>query len=1316
MTTTRHEQTASNPAQPAGWEFWIDVGGTFTDSFVRGPDGGVRNYKLLSSGVIKGAVGAGSTRECVVDAARSGDPEGIWSGFRLRLFDDNGVATHETSVARFSRATGGLHLAEPLPAEPAPGQRYELSCEAEAPIVAIRYLLGVPLAEPLPGVSVRLGTTRGTNALITRRGAKTALVTTAGFGDILHVGYQNRPRIFELAIRKRQPLFSAVVEINERIDAKGNVLHAPDRERIRAQLETLRNAGIDSLAVCLLHGFVRNDHEELVAAVASEVGFDEISVSSRIAPLIKIVSRGDTTVMDAYLNPILRRYVRSLREHLPGCSLRLLTSAGGLVDADQFVGKDSILSGPAGGVVGFSRVAQAAGFQQAIGFDMGGTSTDVSRFDGRWELEYETEKSGVRVVAPMMAIETVAAGGGSICGFDGVKLIVGPDSAGADPGPACYGRGGPLTVTDVNFLLGKIPPERFPFPLDRPAAEARLAALAEAIARTSGHRYEPLELAEGFVRVANANMAKAIGSISVAKGCDPRDYLLVPFGGAAGQHACAVARELGIRQILHHPVAGLLSAYGIGLADVERHQVAGVYQLLEPASLEALASTFGQLERTAIAGVLSEGIARERIAAQRFLELRYRGVEAALTLPCPAGSTAQQMAEAFAAEHRKLYGYEHQQRALEIVAARVEARGSSSDPLPPSTSAPPRQVHSEQQTATYFDGKLVDTAVFDRQCLQPGDRLRGPAIVCETASTTVIDPHWEAEVLSGGELLVRQSGQHANQAQVSTAADPVMLEIFNNQFAAIAEQMGITLRNTSSSVNVKERLDFSCALFTPTGDLVVNAPHIPVHLGAMAETVRRTIADNRAMQPGDVFVTNDPYRGGSHLPDVTVITPVHDADGRLLFFTASRAHHAELGGITPGSMPPFSQNLAEEGVLIRNFKLIDAGRERWEPLTELLTGGPYPTRSVEANLADIAAQVAANHRGAGDLVRLVERYSLPVVEAYMGHIQQAAAQKVRRALARLEDGSYPFTDHLDDGTPIAVNVTIDGERATFDFTGTGPVVAGNLNANRAITTAAVMYVLRCMLDEDIPLNQGVLAPVEIVIPEGLLNPTERPRAEDCPAVVGGNVETSQRVVDVLLGALALAAASQGTMNNLLFGDATFGYYETICGGAGATPEADGADAVHTHMTNTRLTDPEVLERRYPVRVRSFSIRRGSGGKGLRRGGDGVIRQLEFLRPLEVSILSQRRGPYPPYGLAGGENGALGRNLLLRAAANWSRWTRVRNFASSRATCFRWKPRAGAATAPLTRAARGYLELASRAPRPVYFSPHHFFSTVSPVPK
>jgi 5-oxoprolinase (ATP-hydrolysing) len=1227
-------------------EFWIDVGGTFTDCFARRPDGSLDRLKLLSSGVTKGAAGAGSSRTSVVDTARAADPECFFTGYEFRLLDGEGRTVATAKVAEFDRAGGELRFAQPLPIEPRVGQAYELATGEEAPIVAIRHLLALSLESPIPPVVVRLGTTRGTNALLTRRGAKTAFVTTRGFGDILRIGYQNRPRLFDLEIRKPAPLFEAVVEIDERITTDGEVLVRPDAANVREQLAALKAQGIASLAICLLHAFAHPQHEQLVAQIARELGFDEVSTSSRVAPLIKIVSRGDTTVIDAYLNPVLRAYVESLRRALGGGELRIMTSAGGLVEAERFVGKDSILSGPAGGVVGFSRVARAAGFERAIGFDMGGTSTDVARFDGSYELEYETEKAGVRVVAPMLAIETVAAGGGSICGFDGVKLVVGPDSAGADPGPACYGRGGPLAVTDLNFYLGKILPEHFPFPLDRAAVEVRLQALAASIHSASGRRFDLGELCDGFLRVANSNMVKAIQTISVAKGCDPRDYVLVAFGGAAGQHACAVARELGMRRVLLHPDAGILSAFGIGQADVARHRAAGVYRPYSETAVAELEPTVVRLADEARREVLSEGIAPERTEVRTSLDLRYRGLDAWLTIAQGQGSFSY--AEAYEAEHQKLYGYRHEGRPLEIVAVRVEFIGRTANYDAPVQEVHPGKPRGEATVAAYFDGKTHHTQVYDRAALRAGDVIRGPAIVYEALATTVVDPGWRAEVLARGELLLHdESG--ASRREVSTEVDPVMLEIFNNQFAGIAEQMGITLRNTSSSVNVKERLDFSCAIFTAAGDLVVNAPHIPVHLGAMGETVKRILADNPDMRPGDVFVTNDPYRGGSHLPDVTVVTPVHEsAGGKLLFFTASRAHHAEIGGIRPGSMPPFSRNLAEEGVLIRNFKLVETGHSRIDALAELLRSGEYPTRNVADNLADVAAQVAANNQGARDLGRLIERYGLPVVTAYMGHIQAAAEKKMCSALARLPDGEYRFVDHLDDGSPIAVTMTVKGDSAVIDFTGTGPVLTGNLNANRAIVTAAVMYALRCLIAEDIPLNQGVLAPVRIVLPKCLLNPPEGPTPQASAAMVGGNVETSQRVVDTLLGALGVAAASQGTMNNLSFGDATFGYYETICGGSGATPQAAGADAVHTHMTNTRLTDPEVLEQRYPVRLVEFSIRRGSGGAGRRRGGDGVVRRIEFLRDVELSILSQRRGPYPPYGLAGGRSGALGRNTLVRA--------------------------------------------------------------------
>jgi 5-oxoprolinase (ATP-hydrolysing) len=1221
----------------------------------------------LSSGCGKGTVAGTAPGSVLLDPARAGEPANFWAGCALRAFDAEGRVVGECRVLADSPDQainpGRLTLDSDLPSHWPVGTPYELDGGEPAPVLAIRTILGLPKGAPLPPVSVRLGTTRGTNALLTRRGARVAFVTTRGFADVLRIANQDRPRLFDLDIRKPAPLFETVVEIDERLDATGAVLVAPCLDEVRRDLERLRKSGIESLAICLLHAFANPAHEELVAGVAREVGFREVSVSSRLARLIRIVSRGDTTVVDAYLNPVLREYVDALRAMLGESSLRLMTSAGGLVDADRFVGKDSILSGPAGGVIGFSRVAERAGFAKSIGFDMGGTSTDVSRYDGRYELEYETRKAGVRIVAPMLAVETVAAGGGSLCAFDGVKLVVGPASAGANPGPACYGRGGPLTITDVNLFLGRVLPERFPFALDREAVRRRLQQVFDEVRRAEAGGVTSLEdLAFGFVRIANANMVRPIRNISVARGYDPREYTLVTFGGAGGQHACAVARELGMRRVLSHPHAGLLSAYGIGHADIRRHGERAVLAELSPATLSRVREVIDELAAIARNGVVDEGIPVEHIAAPRWrLELRYLGAEGTIAVegaeigPAPfAESSLPLWRTAFERDHRRLYGYIREGRGLEVVAARVEVVGAIPTPDEPVSEVVERRPEPTSRTVAWFDGAACSTAVFTRAELRAGDELPGPAILCEPSSTLVIEPGWTARILSRGEVLVEDFGGAigmGEEAAGEITCDPVLLEIFNNQFASIAEGMGLTLQRTSCSVNVKERLDFSCAIFDARGGLVVNAPHIPVHLGAMGESVKRVLEDNPHPQPGDVFVTNDPYRGGSHLPDVTVVTPVHDeTTGDLLFLTASRAHHAEIGGIVPGSMPPFSKTLEDEGVRIRNFKLVDAGVSREEALRELLLSGRYPTRNVADNLADTAAQVAANRTGADRLRELVVSRSRPLVAAYMEFIQRAAERKMRMALARLPDGEYRRTDHLDDGSPIVVTITKSGETARIDFAGTGPVLTGNLNANRAIVTAAVLYVFRCLIDEDIPLNAGVLAPLEIVLPECLLNPSEGATAAECPAVVGGNVETSQRVVDVLLGALGLAAGSQGTMNNFTFGDGTFGYYETICGGAGATPNADGADAVHTHMTNTRLTDVEVIERRYPVRIREFSIRRGSGGAGRHSGGDGIRRVVEFLKPLSVSLLTERRGPYPPYGLDGGSPGQIGSQSLRRSGS------------------------------------------------------------------
>ena len=1237
--------TGYSPQSAERWSFWLDVGGTFTDCLALRPDGELLRRKVLSSSRVKGVASAILNRTLYDSWARSGDPKNFWRGYSVRLLDDRGETLFE-SLVESSDPSGEILLE----ASDDSSLAYEIISSEPAPILAIRQFLGLRLDEVIPPCDVKLGTTKGTNALLTRTGARTAFLTTEGFGDLLRIGYQNRPRLFDLQIKKIEPLHEVSLEIAERIAADGSVLQPLDSATAKQQLLTLREVGIESLAICLMHAWKNPQHELLLEQIAREVGFSEISVSHRVSPGMKIVPRGDTTLVDAYLSPVLRTYVEQLQSLLPGSDLRLLTSAGSLVKGANFTGKDSVLSGPAGGVTGFARVAEAAGFTRAIGFDMGGTSTDVARYDGRFATEYETQKAGVRLVTPMLAVETVAAGGGSICRWDGVKLVVGPASAGADPGPACYGRGGPLTITDCNFYLGRIVPEHFPFPLYRAAVVRRLEEVLAEVRGGSAVEYSLDELAAGFVQIANAHMAAAIRSVSIARGYDVRDDLLVAFGAAAAQHACAVARLLGMKKILSHPDAGVLSALGIGLADVVKHEVTPLYRDWDTTFQAELPAFFAELEARGRTNLADEGVAPERMEFAHELDLRYQGTDVPLTIREPADGN---WPRAFANEHQQRYGYVQPNRKLVVAAVRVTAIGRSAASLTPS----PR-YSGERAGVRGRAASESRTQVIPRETIQPGDHLLGPAIIVEPLTTTIIDPGWQATMLRGGELLLEDidEASSAPQQRDLTTADPILLEIFNQQFTAIATQMGHTLRNTSVSVNVKERLDFSCAVFTPTGDLVVNAPHIPVHLGAMSETVRCVLRECQPLVPGDVVVTNDPYRGGSHLPDVTVVTPVFNETHELIFFTASRAHHAEIGGITPGSMPPFSKCLAEEGVLIRNLKVLSAGEEHFEELAELLRSGPFPSRAVEHNIADIRAQLAANQQGANDLLQLVEQQSLPVVRAYMDHIRAAAETKTRQALDRLGPWHREFSDHLDDHTLIKVTVSHCAYAdwrppLTIDFTGTSPVHTGNLNANRAIVTAAVLYSLRLLINEDIPLNEGVLAPVELIIPPGLLNPPAAERPEDCPAIVGGNVETSQRVVDVLLAAFDLAAASQGTMNNLLFGDETFGYYETICGGNGATALGSGADAVHTHMTNTRITDPEVLEHRFPVRLLRFAIRRGSGGPGQHRGGDGVVRKFEFLSPMTVSLLTQRRDVYRPFGLHDGGRGVRGVNEL-KVTGGW----------------------------------------------------------------
>lgn len=1250
------EPNSGTPSS-ARWQFWMDVGGTFTDYIARSPSGKTSRAKVLSTATIKGVAQRQGDR--LVDIVRQ-EPANFWVGYQLFAFTAAGQAVDLGSITASEPSTGAINVSQSIPAELGNTIRYEIQSPEEAPILAIRRTLGLSLTDEIPAVDLRLGTTRGTNALLTRTGARTALLVTKGFRDALAIGYQNRPELFALRPQKPEPLTTTIIEIDERLDASGDILESLDEQTARSAIGMLYQQQIQSLAICLMHSHKNPVHEQRLRLFAQMAGFQEVSISSEVWPLMKLVPRGDTTVVDAYLNPVLRTYVARLAEKLPGSSLQLMTSSGGLARKENFRGKDSLLSGPAGGVIGVKRVAEAAGIAGAIGFDMGGTSTDICRSDES-QLRVESTLAEIRVAVPHLPIDTIAAGGGSICKLDGDRLIVGPASAGASPGPACYGRGGPLTVTDCNLITGRLLEASFAFPLDRAAAKSKLHEIASELQQSTGQSLSIEAIAAGFLHIANTKMAAAIGQL--ARDTDVRDLTLVSFGSAAGQHAVHVAEELGMRSVIVHPDAGVMSALGIGLADVVKHQARGVYQLLADLSASAIEEIFQPLVDAAVADVIREGLERNQVTTQRVFDLRYHGTDQPLRIEEPTTSqqaTNDDWARAFAERHQATFGYV-QQRAIEVVAAHITAVGKSQQSLPTSSRLPEIATTSNQTQAVWLENAWHEIPVVLREKQSVGCAINGPSLLAEALTVVLLPAGWRAVMLSGGEWLLEQTASSADavsspetahstsQQRDEVPLDPVLLEVINLQLAIVAEQMGGSLRSTSVSVNVKERLDYSAAVFDGQGNLIATAAHIPVHLGAMSETVKQLLVDFPALQPGDVLITNDPYRGGSHLPDVTVVTPVFDnsTSSRLCAFVGCRAHHAEIGGITPGSMPAFSKNLAEEGVLLRGQKLIDRGVSRLDAIAEQLQSARYPTRALADNLADLSAQLAANRQGETGLATLARAKSWSVLEAYFQYLQDSAAAKVRRALLAMPAGERRFVDHLDDGTPIRVSIAIADGRAIIDFAGTGPVSQGNLNANRAIVSSATLYVLRLLINEDLPLNQGMLAPVEIKIPEGLLSPPIGVSPETSAAIVGGNVETSQRIVDVLLGAFGIAAASQGTMNNLLFGDTTFGYYETICGGSGATSEGPGADALHTHMTNTRLTDPEVLEHRFPVRLHKLAIRRGSGGAGQHRGGDGVIRELEMLRPLTVSLVTQRRGHYLPYGIEGGASGAAGINLVIR---------------------------------------------------------------------
>ena len=1193
------------------WQFWIDRGGTFTDIVARRPDGGIVTHKLLSE-----------------------NPE-----------------------------------------------QYK-----DAAVAGIRYLLGLgpgATISPQQVECVKMGTTVATNALLERKGEPTLLVTTCGFRDGLRIAYQNRPRLFDRHIVLPELLYSAVVEAQERVDANGDLVQPLDESLLKQELLAHYQKGLRSVAIVFMHGWRYTAHEQAAARIARELGFAQVSTSHETSPMMKFVSRGDTTVVDAYLSPILRRYVEQVAAEMPGVKLFFMQSSGGLTDAMAFQGKDAILSGPAGGIVGMARTAELAfkhlpaeiaGQPKVIGFDMGGTSTDVSHYAGQFEREFETQVAGVRMRAPMMSIHTVAAGGGSILQFDGARFRVGPESAGANPGPASYRRGGPLALTDANVMVGKLQPAHFPKvfgpaadqALDADVVRARFAEIARPIGRL------PEDVAHGFIQIAVQQMANAIKKISVARGYDVTRYTLQCFGGAGGQHACGVADALGMTRVLVHPLAGVLSAYGMGLADQNVMRETAVELPLALDHIAPMRDTLGELALAAHQELARQEVSRGDIQLHRRAHVRYEGTDSALIVPFPhlhGGEVGDEqvlheITRAFESAYRQRFAFLMSGKALIVEAVSVEAviagdaPSERQHPLHEPRTVPQRDTVRIYTTGADGQAAWHDAALIVREDLRPGDAIDGPAIIAEQNATTVVEPGWRASLTAFDHLVLQRMAPRAVTYAAGTTVDPVLLEVFNNLFMNIAEQMGLQLQNTAYSVNIKERLDFSCALFDADGNLIANAPHMPVHLGSMGESIKTVIARNQgAMQRGDVYVLNDPYHGGTHLPDITVITPVYlGAADQPAFYVGSRGHHADVGGISPGSMPPFSTRIEEEGVQIDNVKLVDQGHLRDKDMLALLSSGEYPSRNPQQNLADLKAQIAANEKGVQELRKMVGQFGLDVVQAYMRHVQDNAEESVRRAItrlaARLKNGA--FTLPLDNGAQIQVAVTIDGKAraARVDFSGTSPQQLNNFNAPTAVCMAAVLYVFRMLVDDDIPLNAGCLKPIEVVIPEGsMLRP-------DPPAsVVAGNVETSTCITNALIGALGLMGASQCTMNNFTFGNDKYQYYETISGGSGAGGVFDdqgwlvggfpGTSVVQTHMTNSRMTDPEVLEWRFPVRLEGYEIRSGSGGQGRWNGGDGGVRRLRFLQPMTASILSNGR-VRGAFGMAGGGDGAVGINRVVRA--------------------------------------------------------------------
>jgi len=1229
------------------WKIRIDTGGTFTDCIGTDPNGRESRCKVLSSSALRGKIVEQPNDYTVKVENDWHAPDDFINGFSFSLL---GSAREKLKVESYDSEKKWIRLKEPLDGTDFGNKNFEVRSNEEAPVLAARLLTRTPAGKSIPAMNLRLATTKGTNALLEKKGGKTAYFITKGYADLLLIGEQHRNDIFSLKPEKPTPLYHKIFEIDERIDSSGKIIKKINFHEYREIAEDLIKSGIETVAICFMNSYQNSIHEKKLAQWLVDKGFKYVSVSSELSPLIKIIPRARTTDVNAYLSPVMKSYFKNISGYVKNRSFRVMTSAGGLVNAETYSPKDSLLSGPASGVVGASEAGIEAGYKRILSFDMGGTSTDVARFDGDYDYVYEHRVGDARLAAPALSIETVAAGGGSICSFDGQALQVGPESAAADPGPACYGNGGPLTITDVNLLLGRLHPSNFHFPVDRHAAKKKFNILLNSIKESGKKKITSTEILEGLIDIANERMSQTIRKISIQKGFEPSEYAMVSFGGAGAQHACEIAEKLNISTVLVPDDAGLLSARGLDRAQIERFSEKQVLQPLD-AIKHRIESIIRELESDVLKKLENEEIGNQNIEIKnRYLFVRFEGQASTLELHWKKGADPEKQ---FKKAYKKSYGHWIENRCIEVESIRVIASTVSpkkKQTVKTTESNLPDPIIIQKSR---FQSKKIDLPVYDRKVMNPGCELDGPALVLDPYSTIFIPPGWKLQILSNQSAKLERSA--FKLVEVDTKDDIIKLELFTNRFRSVAEQMGEKLRRTSLSVNVKERLDFSCALLDKNGYLVVNAPHIPVHLGAMGLCVRALIKklnqdhldteNTGTLEEGDVLITNHPAYGGSHLPDITVVKPVFYKNERI-GFTACRAHHAEIGGKSPGSMPPDAKNLAEEGVVIPPAYVVRKGKSRLHKIRELLENALFPSRTPDENIADIEAAIAACHFGDNELKKLADLHSKKSVCVYMQKLRGYAKERLQKTLKNMKSSYYRAEEKMDDGSVLSINCEIDNQNITFDFTGSSGVHPGNLNANPSIVNSVVMYVLRLLIDEPLPLNDGLLDPVKLILPKGILNPEFSGDPAECPAVVGGNIETSQRLVDTLLKAFGTMACSQGTMNNVLFGNENFGYYETVGGGSGGGNGFHGTDAVHHHMTNTRATDPEILEHRYPVRLNRYAIRKNSGGRGKWNGGNGIIREMQFLEPVNLTILSQHRN-VEPYGLHGGNPGKKGRQKVVK---------------------------------------------------------------------